>query len=201
MSRISFLSSALRGCWLRRAAATGHRPGNLGAVSAAAGGGPPGGVQPACSLGRGAASSGIPSGGRRPAPTTSGSWSFQTRTWTPGDIPFACRGEWACGSSSSKERRPLAALGASASYSDIYAYVAPDQSLTGELQLELQRLGKREQAAEARQIHEQQAQIAQAMVARRPAAEIKTQFADFDKLWHPFATPPPVASRPGSHRA
>ena len=73
------------------------------------------------------------------------------------------------------------------SYSDVYAYARRINHQLADLTLELQRLGHRETAAEARQIQEQSGQIATAIIARRPAAEIKTQFADFDKVWHPFA--------------
>ena len=73
------------------------------------------------------------------------------------------------------------------SYSDIYAYVRRINHQLGELTLELQRLGHRDLAVETRKIHEQAAQISSTIISRKPATEIKTQFTDFDKLWHPFS--------------
>ena len=73
------------------------------------------------------------------------------------------------------------------SYSDVYAYVRRINHQLADLTLELQRLGHRDLAAEARKVHEQGAQIATAIISRKPAAEIKAQFVDFDKVWHPFA--------------
>ncbi len=55
-----------------------------------------------------------------------------------------------------------------------------------DLQLELQRGGRADLTAEAVRIYEKGANVANAAAARRPVAEIRSQFAEFDRLWHPF---------------
>lgn len=72
-----------------------------------------------------------------------------------------------------------------------------------ELEGDLRRSGMTERANEATELRQRASQLADAAGQQRPVEEIRGQFAEFDRLWHPFAyqltsrqdTPPFIAQK------
>ena len=72
-------------------------------------------------------------------------------------------------------------------YGDVYQRARKISDQLRELRRDLQKVGSANLIEEAGRIHGQGVEMANAAALRRPASEMRTQFAEFDQLWHPFS--------------
>ncbi len=85
---------------------------------------------------------------------------------------------------------PQASKGAPAwgerTYGDVYQRARQISDHLQELHRDIRRKGPADLTAEAAHIHTQAVEVTNAVAARRPNAEMRTRFTEFDRLWHPF---------------